>query len=301
MSVLISKNTVYMLQGLTGKEGLRAAEWMQSAGAHIAAGVTPGKGGQRVLGIPVYNSVSDALQAHPEITVTCLYVPPTVVATAAFEAIAAGLKVLHIFAELVPTRDTVAIFERAQKHSVRVIGPSSVGIATPDSVLGSIGGGENSFLFASGDQQGVAIISKSGGMAKTMADTCTYANIPLSFVAGIGGDRIVGTTFADLLPDLIADPQTGAIVLIGEIGGTYEEDFAAALQKSRSTKPVLAYVSGLFAETLPQGVAFGHAGAIVDAKTGTRASKIAALTQAGVVVVDGPQDIVKQLPSIVQL
>lgn len=303
MSVIISNKTVYMIQGLTGKEGLRAAEWMIKAGAVIAAGVTPGKGGQEVLGIPVYETVIEALVQHPEISATSVYVPPAFVKSAALEAISAKISLVHIIAENVPTLDTVEILEKASAQDVRVVGPSSVGILTPQSVVGSLGGGSlDTFLFPENkDAQGIAIISKSGGMANTMADVCTQAGIPQSFVTGIGGDRIIGTTFADLLPDLSEDSATAAVVIIGEIGGSYEEDFAQAIVDQKFKKPVIAYISGIFAETLPTGVAFGHAGAIVNALVGTRETKIARLREAGVIIADDPQDIVKKVQSVVQL
>lgn len=302
MSAIISKNTVYLIQGLTGKEGSRAAEWMLSNGAHIAAGVTPGKGGEEYVGIPIYDSVAEALQAHPTISATSIYVPPQFVKAAALESIEAKIPLVHIIAENVPTLDTVELLERAQSQNVRVIGPSSVGIITAESVLGSLGGGSlTTFLFPQSEQKGVAIISKSGGMANTMADVLTRAGIPQSFVIGIGGDRIIGTTYADLLPDLAQDTQTAAVVIIGEIGGSYEEDLALAIRELNFDKPVFAYISGTFAETLPKGVSFGHAGAIVDSQVGTRAGKIAQLTEAGASMADDPQDIVRLVQSVVQL
>ncbi|MCA9368920.1 MAG: CoA-binding protein [Pseudomonadales bacterium] len=302
MAVLIDETTVYVIQGLTGKEGQRAAEWMKNGGAKIAAGVTPGKGGQTVLNIPIYNTVAEAVAAHPEISASSIYAPPQFVKEAAVESLEAGVPFIHIIAENVPTRDIVEILERAQTSGTRVLGPSSVGVACPTSVVGSLGGGTfDGFYFADDQHPGVAVISKSGGMANTLVHVLSAAGIRQSTVIGIGGDRVVGTTYADILPDLLEDDQTQAIVILGEIGGSYEEDVASAVTAAQHKKPVVAYISGIFAETLPKGVSFGHAGAIVDAEVGTRKSKIEALSAAGVIIASDPQDIVKQLENIVQL
>ncbi len=291
-----------MIQGITGKEGRRAATWMQLGGAQVLAGVSPGHGGEVVEGVPVYDSVAEALQAHPDTTVSSIYVPPKFVKVAATEAVKAGISLIHIIAEQVPTRDSVDLLELVKQKNARMLGPSSVGVVTTGTALGSLGGGvfEN-FLFPKANSPGVALISKSGGMANTVASLLTAAQIPQTIVAGIGGDRVIGTTFADVLPELEADVQTKALVIIGEIGGSAEEDLATALKSRHFTKPVIAYISGIFAETLPKGIAFGHAGAIVDAQFGTRKSKIDALSAVGVHLAQNPEEIVKQLKKVVQL
>lgn len=298
----LSIQTKYLIQGITGKEGRRAATWMQLGGAQVLAGVSPGHGGEVVEGVPVYDSVAEALQAHPDTTVSSIYVPPKFVKVAATEAVKAGISLIHIIAEQVPTRDSVDLLELVKQKNARMLGPSSVGVVTTGTALGSLGGGvfEN-FLFPKANSPGVALISKSGGMANTVASLLTAAQIPQTIVAGIGGDRVIGTTFADVLPELEADVQTKALVIIGEIGGSAEEDLATALKSRHFTKPVIAYISGIFAETLPKGIAFGHAGAIVDAQFGTRKSKIDALSAVGVHLAQNPEEIVKQLKKVVQL
>ncbi|HEX7017725.1 MAG TPA: CoA-binding protein [Patescibacteria group bacterium] len=297
MSLIFTRQPQVLIQGLTGKEGQRAAAWMKATGTKVVAGVTPGKGGQEVEGTPIYNSVEEALAASHLIDISCIYVPPQFVLAAAKEAITSKVPIVHIIAEGVPTKDTAILIEQARKHGVRVVGPSSIGWSVPAvSSVGSIGAGSLAdFLPATIEEPGVAVISKSGGMANTIANVLTYGKIPQSLAIGIGGDRLIGTTYADLLPDLAADPQTKAVVIIGEIGGAYEEVLAEEITKQHFPKKVVAFISGLFAETLPQGVAFGHAGAIVSKTEGTRQGKIDALKKAGVLIATTPEEIVELL------
>ena len=292
MAIIVSEQTHYLIQGMTGREGQRTLKWIKSAGSSVLAGVTPGKGGQDIDGVPVFDSVSQALTQFPQINASCLYVPPKFVLSAAKEAIAAGVPLVHIFAEGVPSADTAVILELAYTAGVRVVGPSSIGILSPSkSAAGSVGGGDYGSFLAPDERGGVVVLSKSGGMVKTIANMLTRSNIPQSTIMGIGGDRLEGTTFADVLPNIAADDETKAVVVIGEFGGSYEEDLAAAIAELKFTKPVVAFISGLFAETLPQGISFGHAGAIVSRTVGTRQGKITALEAAGALVAQTPTDI----------
>lgn len=348
MAILINQSTHFLIQGITGKEGFRVAEWMLDNGASVLAGVTPGKGGQEVLGVPVYNSVAEALRHHPSINASSIYVPPKLVLGAAREAIASRIPLIHCIAEGVPSIDTAIIIELARTNGIQFVGPSSIGIISPGkSFVGSIGGGklDGQFLPAEIDldeprvpapsatqessatpapsatplsfatpmplvsssmplappttspnpQNRVALLTKSGGMANTIANLLTSNQISQSTVVGLGGDRLLGTTFADLIPLLAEDDETKIVVLIGEIGGTYEEEFAEKLTASGFSKKVIAFISGIFAETLPTGVAFGHAGAIVSKTTGTRQGKIKALQKAGAIVVDSPEQIIAEI------
>jgi len=304
---LLQKDSQILIQGITGKEGSKALDWILSSGLQVVAGVTPGKGGQTVLSekhgkeIPVFNSVEEALEAFPDITISSIYAPPQFVKNAALEAIEQSINTIHIFAENVPTQDTLIILEKALQKNVRVVGPSSIGFArTGIGAIGSMGGGSMSGYLqpdSHPSKKGVAILSKSGGMANTIANYLSQHSIPQTYIVGIGGDRLIGTTYADLLPELIADTQTAAIVVIGEIGGAYEEMLAQEMTKNQQ-KPVFAFISGIFAETLPQGIAFGHAGAIVSKSEGTRAGKIEALKKAGAQVVSSPTEIVTALQTI---
>lgn len=292
MAFLIGDTTRLLIQGITGKEGQRALEWAKLYGTPVLAGVTPGKGGEEVLDVPVYNTVEEAVTSHPGINATAIYAPPKFVKDAALEALRAGLKLLHIIAEEIPSLDTALILRSAKLAGARVVGPSSIGIIAPGKAkIGSIGGADNS-QFSPGP---VAVLSKSGGMSSEIALLLTRHGYGQSTVVGLGGNRLIGTTFADLADEIEFDPQTKAVIIVGEIGGSYEEDLAAKLLAMPMHKPYLAFISGRFAETLPQGMSFGHAGAIVDASVGTRSGKIAALKKAGVQVVENPSDFIQCL------
>lgn len=292
MSILVNEQTKLLIQGITGKEGQRSYRWVSQYGTPVLAGVTPGKGGQEVDGVPVYNSVPEALQAHPEINATSIYAPPRAVKPAALEALQAGIKLVHIIAEDVPTKDTVEILSLAKQSNARVVGPSSIGLISPGKgKIGSVGGATNQ-QFKAGS---VAVISKSGGMSSEISLLLSKNGFGQSTVVGIGGNQIIGTTFADLVDELEQDQQTKAVVIIGEIGGAYEEMLAHKLQKTPDHKPYVAFISGLFASQLPQGMSFGHAGAIVDSRIGTREGKIQALQTAQVQIANNPSDIVKLL------
>lgn len=292
MSILIDTNTRLLIQGMTGKEGMRALEWAQAYGTVVLAGVTPGKGGQEVNGIPVYNSVAEALSAHPEINATAIYAPPRFVKGAALEALQAGIPLLHVIAEEVPTKDTVEMLQAAEQAGARIVGPSSIGIISPGKAkIGSIGGDDNK-QFTAGS---IGLVSKSGGMSSEIALLLSKNGFGQSTVMGVGGNIISCTTFADLVEPFEADPETKAVVIIGEIGGAYEEKLAEKLASLPHHKLYVAFISGLFAETLPQGMSFGHAGAIVDKNIGTRQGKIQALQAAGVEIAQEPSAIIKIL------
>lgn len=284
MAILIDQNTKALIQGITGNEGSRACKEMLDYGTHVVAGVTPGKGGQRVEGIPVYNAVFEALEMHPGINTSLITVPAAFVKDAALEAIDAGIPLIDILTEHVTVADAAYIFAAARRNNVRVIGPSSVGIISPGlAKVGSIGSGEVKNVFTPGP---IGIISKSGGMTAEISATLTRAKLGQSTVIGIGGDAIIGSDFVDLLELFEHDDETKAVVLFGEIGGTYEELAADYIRRKKFTKPVVALVAGRFTENLPQGTVLGHAGAIVARGRGSYASKVKALRAAGVMVAD---------------
>lgn len=292
MSILLTKDTQVLIQGITGKEGQRTCEWLQSNGTQVVAGVTPGKGGEVVLGVPVYNSVAEAVAAHPGITVSSIYAPPKFVKGATMEAVTAKIPLIHIIAEEVPVKDTVEILRAARKSGSRIVGPSSIGLIAPGKAkVGSIGGNDD-LQFSPGN---IAVISKSGGMSSEISLLLKSQGFGQSIVIGIGGNMVVGTTFADLVDELENDPETQAVVIIGELGGWYEELLAERLKELKQHKPYVAFISGLFAETLPQGMSFGHAGAIVDKNIGTRAGKIERLANAGVKITNSPSAIIELL------
>ncbi|MDO8573563.1 MAG: CoA-binding protein [Candidatus Daviesbacteria bacterium] len=289
MAILVTEKTKVLIQGITGKEGSKVALQMRNYGTKVLAGVTPGKGGQEAHGIPVYNTVKEALENHPGINASFVAVPNFVALGAIKEAIENKIPLINILTEHIPIKDTAIALALAKENNVRIVGPSSIGIISPGiGKVGSIGGDDPRGVFSKGS---VGIISKSGGMASEVAWILTKNGIGQSTVVGIGGDVLIGSSFADLMEEFEKDEQTKAVVLFGEIGGTYEEEAADLIKSGKFTKPVAAFVSGLFAETLPSGTKLGHAGAIVYGEKGSYKSKITALEKAGVKLAKTPDEI----------
>lgn len=284
MAILVDKKTRVLIQGITGGEGSRATREMISYGTHVVCGVTPGKGGQSVEAgdqkIPVYNSVAEALKVHPEVNTSLIAVPAQFVKSAALEAIHNKIPVINILTEHVTVQDCAIIYASAKKAGVMVIGPSSVGVMSPGlAKLGAIGSGEVKDVFTPGK---VGIISKSGGMTAETSSVLTRNGIGQSTVVGIGGDQIICSDFVDIMKLFKEDPDTEAVVIFGEVGGTYEEQLAEWIIKEKFKKPVIAIIAGEFSEKLPKETVLGHAGAIVSGGKGSYKSKIESLTKAGV-------------------
>lgn len=290
MSFLVEENTQLLVQGITGKEGVKATKEMLDFGTKVLAGVTPGKAGQEVEGVPVFNTVKEAVQKFPKLNTSVIYVPPSGAKDAAIEAIANGIKLVVVFTEKVPALDTAQIFAFAKRHNAMAVGPSSVGIISPKKAkVGSIGGGNPDRVFQKGE---IAVLSKSGGMCSEMSWILKQAGLGVSTVVGVGGDIISCTTFADLLPLIEKDKETKAVVLFGEIGGTYEQEFAQKVKETKFKKPVVAFISGQFAETVKSDVTLGHAGAIIsDGGSGSSKEKKEALKSAGVKIAQIPDDV----------
>lgn len=292
MSILIDENTTYLIQGITGKEGQRAAKFMLGEGSKIIAGVRPGKAGEEVEGVPVYDSVKDVMEKE-SVDCSVITVPPKFVKDAVVEAIDAGVKLVIPIAEWVPVKDSAWLKAYVDAHGARMIGPNTVGIISPGKSKAGVIGGSTSRAFSQGS---VGIISKSGGMTSETARLLTQAGIGQSTCINIGGDRINGTDFVDALTLFADDDQTKAIVLFGEIGGIYEELAADFINSSAFSKPVIAFISGKFAERW-RGISLGHAGAIIEGNKGTRNSKVYALESAGVKVVDIHHELVEAVQS----
>jgi succinyl-CoA synthetase alpha subunit len=289
MSILVTDKTRVLIQGITGKEGSKVALQMKNYSTKVLAGVTPGKGGQEVHGIPVYNSISEALENHPGINTSLISVPNFASLGAMKEAIEAKIPLINVFTEHVPIADTAQAIALAGENGVRIVGPSSMGIISPGiGKVGQIGGEDPRGVFRKG---AVGVISKSGGMASEVSWILTKNGIGQSTVIGIGGDILEGSNFADLLLDFEKDEQTKAVVLFGEIGGTYEEEAADLIKSGKFSKKVVAFISGLFAQKLPQGIKLGHAGAIVYGELGSYKSKIKSLKDAGVKLAKTPDEI----------
>lgn len=289
MAILVTEKTKVLIQGITGKEGSKVALQMRNYNTLVLAGVTPGKGGQEVHGIPVYNTVAEALGNHPGINTSFISVPNFAAFGAIQEAVEAKISLVNVLTEHIPIQDTARAIALARQNGVRVVGSSSIGIISPGvGKVGSIGGDDPRGVFSKGN---VGVISKSGGMASEVSWILTKAGIGQSTVIGIGGDVLIGSTFADLLEEFEKDEQTKAVVLFGEIGGTYEEEAAEYIKSGRFSKKVVAFISGLFAEQLPAGTKLGHAGAIVYGEKGSYKSKINSLKEAKVVIAKTPDEI----------
>lgn len=283
--LLLPKNARIIGQGITGSEGSTALPWMLKYGTQIVAGVTPGKGGQEVEGIPIFNTVVEALTQIGKVDGVVEFVPPHLTKKAAIEAIEADIKFILIGAEKVPTQDSAHLFALARKHSAHIIGPSSVGLINPSLQIkiGSIGGMNPDRVFSKGH---IAVISKSGGMTSEISLHLKNNGLGISWAVGIGGDRIICTDFADFLLELENDEDTQASVIFGELGGTYEEKVADLVKKGQIKKPVIAFIGGEFTQTLPSDVQFGHAGAIIEGDRGLPDEKRKILKEAGIKVAD---------------
>lgn len=290
--ILLKDNAKILGQGITGSEGSRAANWMKEYGTNIVAGVTPGKGGQTILDdIPIYNTVEEAQRAVGPVDATVIFAPPMRSKDAAIEAIDAGVKLLVVIAEKIPTKDGAYIRAYAQKHGAQVIGPNTTGMISPPKKLklGLMGGGEPLKMFQPGE---IAIISKSGSVAAEIGVLLKLGGLGVSHAVGIGGDRIAGSTYVDIMTELENDDQTKSYVIFGELGGTYEEQLAEAISEGQIKKPVVAFIGGDFTQTLPSEVQFGHAGAIIEGERGKPDHKRKVLKEAGAKVADNFDQIV---------
>ena len=287
MSILVNKDTKVIVQGFTGKEGSFHAEQCIDYGTNIVGGVTPNKGGQEHLGKPVFNTVSEAVAATGA-TVSMIFVPPAFVGDAVMEAAEAGIELAVIITEGAPVKDMQAAKAHATKHGMMTIGPNCPGIITADECKIGIMPG---MIFKKGN---VGLISKSGTLTYEGANQVCNEGYGITTAVGIGGDPIIGLSYNQILPMFEADPETEAIVMIGEIGGDLEIQ-AAKLIKEQITKPVVAFIAG---QTAPKGKTMGHAGAIVSGSAGTAAEKMAALEAAGVKVVVSPAEIGKAIKEV---
>ena len=292
MAILVDGNTRIVVQGITGREAASFSKDMIDYGSKVVGGVTPGKGGWDVYGIPVFDSVRQAVSRFPANT-SIISVPPAGVKGAAFEALDAGMKLLVVITERVPRRDVVELLEYAEEEGARVVGPNTLGIISPGHrVKVGMAGGPAADVDKAYSPGPVGIISRSGGMTTEIANLLTTNGIGQSTCIGIGGDPIIGSNFIDLVPLFEKDPETRAVVLYCEPGGTGEERLAEYVQSSHCQLPIIAFVAGQFVDEMP-GVRFGHAGAIVEGDRGSTRGKIEKFHRAGIQVADKFSDIVK--------
>ena len=280
MSILIDEKTRVVVQGITGRIGAIQTMHMLKAGTKITAGVTPGRGGSRVEGVPVYDSVEEAM-AEQEINTSVLFVPASVAEESCMEAVDAGVKLLILITEHIPTHDTMRIRAYARSHGARLIGPTTPGVVTPGKCKIGI---MPTHLFTPGP---VGIISRSGTMSYEMAGLLSTEGIGQTTMVGMGGDPVVGTSLVELLELFQKDPETRVVVVHGEIGGTQEER-AAVFIRQKMTKPIIAYMTGKVAL---EGSRMGHAGAVFVGKRGAMGNKIKAFREAGVPIADSPGEI----------
>ncbi|HEX6629728.1 MAG TPA: succinate--CoA ligase subunit alpha [Gemmatimonadaceae bacterium] len=285
MSVFIDRNTKLLVQGITGRDGSFHAKQMMEYGTQVVAGVTPGKGGQRFEGsVPIFNTVAEAVQETGANT-SVIYVPPMYAADAMMEAADAGVQLIVCITEGVPVLDMTLVYPFVKEKGARLVGPNCPGLITPgESKVGIIPGR----ICTPG---AVGVVSRSGTLTYEVVYQLTRAGIGQSTCVGIGGDPINGTNFIDVLKAFEADPQTKAVAMMGEIGGTDEQE-AATFVKEHMSKPVVGFIAG---QTAPPGRRMGHAGAIISGSSGTAAEKIQAFQDAGMGVAQRPMDFVKLL------
>ncbi len=279
MSILVNRDTRVICQGITGKAGEFHTRGCKEYGTKMVGGVTPGKSGEMVDGVPVFDTVEEAV-AKTGANATMIFVPPPFAADAIKEAIDAGIQVIAAITEGVPVLDMVEVYQRVRRSNSVLIGPNCPGLITPNQCKIGIMPG---YIHKPGK---IGIMSRSGTLTYEAVWQTTRAGLGQSTCVGLGGDPIVGTSFIDLLKLYEADPETEAILMIGEIGGNAEEE-AAAYVKAHVTKPVAAFIAG---RTAPPGKRMGHAGAIITGGKGTAAEKTAALEAAGIVVAPSPAD-----------
>jgi succinyl-CoA synthetase alpha subunit len=280
MSILVDSNTRLAVQGITGSEGSFHTGQMLDYGTNVVAGVTPGKGGQTHLDRPVYNTVADAVEQQGANT-SVIFVPPAFAADAILESVGAGIKVIVCITEGIPVADMIPVYQSVRKAGAKLVGPNCPGVLTPGQAKVGI---MPAMIFSEGP---VGVVSRSGTLTYEAVDQLTRQGLGQTTAVGIGGDPIVGSRFVDILELFEADPDTEAVVMIGEIGGSAEEEAAVFIEEKMS-KPVVAFIAG---RTAPPGRRMGHAGAIIAGGKGTAEEKFAALGKAGATIVENPAHI----------
>ena len=298
MSILINRDTTFIVQGITGREAVNLTRECldYGAGAKVVGGVTPGRLGRDVHGVPVFDTVTQAVEHHgAPIDGSVVTVPPAFTRDAVLEAIEAEVKLIVIVTERIPRRDVAVMVERAAEKGARIIGPNCLGVIVPDEIkMGGIGGPAKDAA-KSYTPGSVGVISRSGGMTTEMSSTLTAAGLGQSTAVSIGGDAIIGSAYAELMPLFEADEQTEAIVIYTEPGGRMEAQLAAWVTEHESRLPIVAFMAGRFMDEMP-GMSFGHAGTIVEGKEDTATEKIARLAEAGITVAEE----ISEIPAIVK-
>jgi succinyl-CoA synthetase alpha subunit len=295
MAILVNSETRVAIQGITGREGMTRAQLMKDYGTKVVAGITPGRGGQDVYGVPVFDSVAQAWEKEGPLDASVIFVPAASVKNAALEAIDAGVKLLVIVPDRVPIHDVLEIAARAGEKGVKFVGPNTLGLVSPgQAVLGMIGGRAERARewFRPGS---VGVSSRSGGMTSAMSYYLTQAGLGQSTIIHVGGDAIIGLSHPEVMELFEQDLETRLAVMFGEIGTTQEERVADLIEKGKFTKPLIAYVGGKAAKS---GTRFSHAGAIVEGSRGSYETKVKRLKEVGVHLVEVISDIPKKARQI---
>lgn len=297
MAILIDENTRVLIQGITGREGSARTRFMLDYGTKVLGGITPGRGGSEVWGVPVFNSVKEAIEEFGPVDASVTFVPGQQVKDAVIEAIEAGVRFVLVPAERVPLHDSLEMIALARKRGSRILGPGSLGLLSADkAVMGWLGGSEDFAreVFRPGP---VGVLSRSGGQTSTVVWSLMRAGIGITTAVHVGAEPVLGSSFAELLPLFEEDEETKAVVLFGEIGTVAEEEAAEVIREGRFNKPLVAYISG---RTLPAGIRFSHASAIIEGGRGTAESKVKALEEVGAYVVESPQQIATTIARILK-
>lgn len=298
MAILADENTTIIIQGITGREAVTFTKDSLDYGAKILAGVTPGRGGREVHGVPVFDTVREAVKGK-RVDACVISVPPSFVKGAALETLDNGIKLLVILTERAPRKDVAEVIAWAKEEGARVVGPNSLGILSPEKTKVGMVGGRLESVRKAYMPGPVGLISRSGGMTTEIANLLTLNGIGQSTCVSIGGDPIVGSTYSDLVPLFEADPETKAVVIFCEPGGTSEEYFSRFYKEKQLHIPVVAFVAGRFADEMP-GVRFGHAATIVEGSRGSTQGKIEAFREAGIQVAEEFSQIISILNGILK-
>jgi succinyl-CoA synthetase alpha subunit len=289
VSILITRDTTFIIQGITGREAVNITRECLDYGSKIVGGVTPGRAGREVYGVPVYDTVAQ-IASKTRVDGSIITVPAPFARDAAFEAIEAGIKIVVIVTERIPRGDVAQMVELAKLRAARIIGPNCLGIISPgEAKMGGLGGRAEDArkAFSKGP---IGVMSRSGGMTTEICNTLTAAGLGQSTAVSIGGDAIIGSTYAELMPFFDADEETQGIVIYSEPGGPMEADLARYVKEEKSRLPIVAFMAGRFMDQMP-GMRFGHAGTIVEGKADTAGEKIQRLEEAGITVAERIEDI----------
>jgi succinyl-CoA synthetase alpha subunit len=289
MSILINKDTTVIIQGITGREAVNLTREGLDYGTKIVGGVTPGRAGRDVYGVPVYDCVRD-ITSKMHVDGSIVTVPPRFTRDAVFEAIEAGVKIIVIVTERIPRGEVAQMVELAKLRGARIIGPNCLGILSPEEAkMGGLGGPAVNVrrAFKKGP---IGVMSRSGGMTTEICNTLSAAGLGQSTAVSIGGDAVIGSSYAELMPLFEADPETKAIAIYSEPGGRMEAELADWVRENKSRLPIIAFMAGRFMDEMP-GMRFGHAGTIVEGKADTTADKIERMKAAGISVAERIEDI----------